>query len=89
MNTHRSIPWPVLSFACLILAGSACHNRSEETGAAPKREDTTSVSRADTTLAQPTTPPSTGQDTTSTSDTTGEVGVRHEPGDTTPIPPPR
>ncbi|HUR94052.1 MAG TPA: hypothetical protein VMY76_05685 [Gemmatimonadales bacterium] len=45
---------------------AACHNRAEdETGAAPDRGDSTSVSGYDTTATQPS-PSTTGYDTTST-----------------------
>jgi hypothetical protein len=88
-------------FLCISLRGDALPPialfrvglESSVTGdAPPERGDTTSVSRPDTTSAQPTTPPSAGYDTTSTQpttptiDTTSEVGVRHELGDTTPTP---
>jgi hypothetical protein len=48
---------------------AACHNKSEETGAAPDKGDTTAVAPADTTMKADTTgayAPSAGVDTTKT-----------------------
>jgi hypothetical protein len=56
---------------------AACHNRSEETGAAPDRGDTTSVTPSktgyDTTANKPT--PSAGYDTTAAQPTTPPSAV--------------
>ena len=59
---------------------AACHNRSEETGAAPERGDTTAVkSGYDTTQTTPTTPADTGMKT----DTTNQTVPNQPPADTT------
>jgi hypothetical protein len=65
---------------------AACHNRSEETGAAPERGDTTAVKGGyDTTAAPTPAPADTGMkaDTGYKADTTSQTVPNQPPADTT------